>query len=560
MLINLHVKNLALIEEEDIDFEDGLNILSGETGAGKSIILGSINAALGAKTSPDFIRSGCEYGLAEITFAVPEDKIDLLREQGVDGCEDGELVISRKIMPNRSQIKVNGQSFTSAQTRLLAQELIDIHGQHDNQMLMDETSHLGVIDEYGRDYITSIFNSYKEDYKEYTRCRKAFDEISVDEEQRLKEVSFLEYEVNELESARLKPGEDELVESEYRRMSNFQKIADNLSEVVMLLNEGNDNISDMAGQALRNMIKASEYDESLKDNCDILSDVESLISDVYCNISGYMESFSFDQSRFTEIEERLNLINSLKMKYGNSIEVILDSLEEKKKKLEEYNNYDELVIRRKSELEQAYKKLMLSAEKLSELRIKAADEFAEDIKRSLGELNFSDVDFKVDFTEKGPDSSGIDSVRFMISTNSGEDMKPLARIASGGELSRIMLAIKSVMSESDISKTLIFDEIDAGISGKTAQMVAEKLSALSSDHQIICITHLPQIAAMSDEHFLIEKSTKDNRTISSIRKLSEDESVRELARMLGGKDITDAVLGNARELKQTARSIKNQNI
>ena len=176
MLINLHVKNLALIEEEDIDFEDGLNILSGETGAGKSIILGSINAALGAKTSPDFIRSGCEYGLAEITFAVPEDKIDLLREQGVDGCEDGELVISRKIMPNRSQIKVNGQSFTSAQTRLLAQELIDIHGQHDNQMLMDETSHLGVIDEYGRDYITSIFNSYKEDYKEYTRCRKAFDE------------------------------------------------------------------------------------------------------------------------------------------------------------------------------------------------------------------------------------------------------------------------------------------------------------------------------------------------------------------------------------------------
>ncbi len=556
MLVNLHVKNLALIEEENIDFEEGLNILSGETGTGKSIILGSINAALGSKTSPDFIRSGCEYGLSEITFAIPEDKVERIKELGVISCEDGELVISRKIMANRSQIKVNGQSFTSAQTRLLAHELIDIHGQHDNQLLMDESNHLSVIDEYD-DTVRPLLDEYKQFYREYTKCKKEYESLSCDDESRIKEMAFLQYEINELESAALKPGEDEQVETDYRRMSNFQKIAGNLSEVSMLLSEGDSNLSDMAGSALKNMIAASEYDENLSENCDILSDIENLISDVAHNLSAYMEDFTFDQSEFNALEERLDLINSLKMKYGNSIENILSALEEKKQKLSEYENYDEVVAKRKAEYDLAFKQLKKSAEKLGAHRRKTALQFAEDIKNALRQLNFLDVRFEACFSEKEPDQAGTDDVRFMISTNPGEDMKPLAKIASGGELSRIMLAIKSVMAETDVSKTLIFDEIDAGISGKTAQLVAEKLNTLSKTHQIICITHLPQIAAMADNHYVIKKSTKDNRTISNITRLSYDESVGELARMLGGSSITEAVVSNAKELKNMAQAAKH---
>ncbi len=556
MLINLHVRNLALIEEEDIDFGEGLNILSGETGAGKSIILGSINAALGSKTSPDFIRTGCDYGLAEITFYVPEHKREVLKAMGVEEIDDGELVISRKIMQSRSQIKVNGQAFTSAQTRLLAHELIDIHGQHDNQILMDENNHLDVIDEYDNDNISSILKEYQDSYKEYLKCKKAYNSLSIDEEERRKETAFLEYEINELESAALKPGEDEELECEYRRMNNYQKIADNLSEVSMLLSDGEHNLCDMAGQAVKCMIQASEYDETLSDNSNILSDIESLLSDVSHNLSVYMSDFSFDQSSFVQLEERLDLINSLKMKYADSIDRILEILEQKRQKLEEFNDYDAVILSRKNELDNSYKKLKNIGKKLSSARKKAAQGFTGEITDALKELNFLDVKFEVLFTDKDADQRGMDSVCFMISTNPGEALKPLARIASGGELSRIMLAIKSVMAESDLNKTLIFDEIDAGISGKTAQMVAEKLSRISGNNQIICITHLPQIAAMADSHYVIAKSTKDNRTISNIRRLSEDESIYEIARMLGGKDITEAVILNAKELKSTAKAMK----
>ena len=559
MLVNLHVKNLALIEEENIDFDEGLNILSGETGAGKSIILGSINAALGSKTSPDFIRSGCEYGLSEITFAIPEDKIERIKELGVISCDDGELVISRKIMANRSQIKVNGQSFTSAQTRVLAHELIDIHGQHDNQLLMDESNHLSVIDDYDNS-INPLLDSYKECYKEYTICKKAYESLSGDDESRIKEMAFLQYEINELESAALKPGEDEQIEADYRRMSNFQKIAGNLSEVSMLLSEGDNNLSDMAGAALKNMIAASEYDESLKDDCDILADIENLISDVAHNLSSYMDDFTFDQSEFNILEERLDMINSLKMKYGKSIEDILSVLDDKKQKLSEYENYDEVVAARKAEYDRAYKKLMNAASLLSSQRKKTALNFSQDIINALKQLNFLDVRFEAEFEEKNPDSTGIDNIRFMISTNPGEDMKPLSKIASGGELSRIMLAVKSVMAQKEEIETLIFDEIDTGISGRTAQKVAKRLSETAKGSQVICISHLAQIVSMADTHFLIEKNAENERTTTHITKLSEEESIREVARLLGGAEITKNVLDTAKEMKDMANRTKESQI
>ena len=556
MLRSLHVKNLALIDEAEVEFGEGLNILSGETGAGKSIIIGSINLALGGKVQKEMLRENADAALVELIFEVKEENIKAALAAMDVSVEDDMLIMSRKITGGRSVARINGETVPASKVKEAAALLIDIHGQHDNQLLMDESNHLSVIDDYDNS-INPLLDSYKECYKEYTICKKAYESLSGDDESRIKEMAFLQYEINELESAALKPGEDEQIEADYRRMSNFQKIAGNLSEVSMLLSEGDNNLSDMAGAALKNMIAASEYDESLKDDCDILADIENLISDVAHNLSSYMDDFTFDQSEFNTLEERLDMINSLKMKYGKSIEDILSVLDDKKQKLSEYENYDEVVVARKAEYDRAYKKLMNAASLLSSQRKKTALNFSQDIINALKQLNFLDVRFEAEFEEKNPDSTGTDNVRFMISTNPGEDMKPLAKIASGGELSRIMLAIKSVMAETDVSKTLIFDEIDAGISGKTAQLVAEKLNTLSKTHQIICITHLPQIAAMADNHYVIEKSTKDNRTISNITKLSYDESIGELARMLGGSSITDAVVSNAKELKNMAQTAKN---
>jgi len=549
MLINLHVKNLALIEEEDIDFNEGLNILSGETGAGKSIILGSINAALGEKTSPDFIRSGCEYGLSEVTFAIPEDKIDYISKQFDIDLTDGEIIISRKIMPNRSTIKVNGQSFSASEVRQLATLLIDIHGQHDNQLLMDEKNHLSVVDEYGKADISALKKEYSDSFSNLIKAKKALEELSIDEESRQRDISFLEFEINEIESANLKPGEDEEVELSLRKLQNYQKIADELGVANNIIVDGSDNLSDMAGTALKALINAAQYDESLQSCCDILGDVESLISDLSREISNYMDGFTFDQESFNELEKRSDLINTLKMKYGKSIDKILLVLEEKKAKYEEYINFDEIIVERRKAYEDALKAAKKAGDKLSKLRKEVSHKLIQVITDSLLNLNFLDVRFDVDFKEKELSADGLDEVRFMISTNPGEELRPLAKIASGGELSRIMLAIKSVMSDSDENKALIFDEIDAGISGKTAGMVANKLKALASKHQIICITHLPQIAAMADYHYIIEKSTKDNRTISNINRLSEEDSIMELARMLGGETITEAAINNAKELK-----------
>lgn len=549
MLVNLHVKNLALIEEEDIDFNNGLNILSGETGAGKSIILGSINAALGAKTSPDFIRTGCEYGLAEVTFLVSNEKAAAINSKFDLDISDEEIVISRKIMPNRTAIKVNGQSFSAAEVRELAKDLIDIHGQHDNQILMDEKNHLKVVDSFGSKELDSLKESYRVKYEAFIDAKKALEELDLDEVSRKKDISFLEFEINEIESANLKPKEDEEAESSYKKMMNYQKIAKELGVVNNIISEGNDNISDMTGTALKALINASQYDEALSSSLDILSDIESLINDLSLQLSNYMDDFSFDEETFEELEKRLDLINSLKMKYGNSIEAILDSLEEKKARYNDLLNYDELILSRKKEYDECKNLAVDAAKKLSDERKKCSFKLAKVIKQALMDLNFLDVSFDIEFTEKNVSSDGIDDIRFMISTNPGEDLRPLSKIASGGELSRIMLALKSVMADSDVDKALIFDEIDAGISGKTAQMVANKLKKLSSEHQIICITHLPQIAAVADTHFIIEKSTKDNRTISNITQLNEEESVMELARMLGGENISKAAVDNARELK-----------
>ena len=551
MLVNLHVRNMALIEEADIDLTGGLTILTGETGAGKSIIIGSVNAALGGKVSADIIRKGAEYALAELTFHVDDDnRLKCLKELGVEDCDGGDVIISRRIMPSRSVIKVNGVTVTAAFVRKMASLLIDIHGQHEHQSLLDEERHLELVDRFLDDDARRIKAELASAYAEYDRLRKAYAEFDIDEA-RNRETAFLAHEVQEIEDAALKPGEDEELEGTFRRMSNFQKIMGELAGINTMMNEGEeDTAGTLIGRSLRCMETVAALDGKASGLHTLLAEIDSLTQDFGRDLTSYMDSLDFDEAVYEETRERLDLINGLKMKYGNTIEKVNSYGEECRRKLDEYENFDERKSELKSELDRALVILNEMCGSLSECRKKAALGLESDIALALKELNFLDSRFNAVFTRRSSvTANGYDSICFMIATNPGEDLKPLAKIASGGEMSRIMLAIKSALAEKDDIDSLIFDEIDTGISGRTAQMVAVKMHSIAASHQVICITHLPQIAAMADTHFMIEKSASDNRTTTTIKRLNEQESVCELARLLGGSELTEAVMANAREMR-----------
>lgn len=554
MLTNLHVKNLALIEEADINFDEGLNILSGETGAGKSILLGSISMALGGKTSADIIRKGAEYALTELVFHIDdEEKLEALKALDVEDLESGDVIISRKITPVRSQIKVNGMTCTASVAKQIASLLLDIHGQHDSQQLLKERSHLDMVDEYGGSELKNVKARYKECYREYHDIKAELEESSMDEEARQREISFIEYEVNEITAANLVSGEDEELETEFKKMSNAQRIIGEISVAEQLLVNGDENAQNFVQAAIKAVINASAYDESLSEISDNLSVAEDILSEASRSINSYASDCIYNDEDFNRVSERLNLINSFKMKYGRTIEDILEYCDKRQEKLEELMDYDAMVLKLKNQLADCEKKLESLADELSVVRKQAAGRLCAGVRDGLSALNFMNNEFSADFSKNEEfGTNGRDSMCFIISTNVGEGLKPLSKVASGGELSRIMLAVKTVMADRDDTQTLIFDEIDAGISGKTAQMVAEKLKELSKCRQIICITHLPQIAAYADVHFLIEKQAVDVSTVTTINKLTEEEAVMELARLLGGSTITDAVVSNARELKLMA--------
>lgn len=554
MLTNLHVKNLALIEEADINFDGGLNILSGETGAGKSILLGSIGMALGGKTSADVIRKGAEYALTELVFHIDDDeKLEALKALDVEELDTGDVIISRKITPVRSQIKINGMTCTASVVKQIASLLLDIHGQHDSRQLLKERSHLDMVDEYGGSELKNVKALYKECYREYQEIKAELEESSMDEEARQREISFIEYEVNEITAANLSPGEDEELETEFKKMSNAQRIIGEISAAEQLLVSGDENAQNFVQAAIKAVINASAYDESLSEIADNLSVAEDMLSEASRSINAYASDCVYNDEDFNRVSERLDLINSFKMKYGRTIEDILEYCDKRQEKLEELMDYDAMVLKLKNQLEDCRQRLEKLADDLSAARIRAADALCAGVRDGLSALNFMNNEFLADFSKNEEfGANGRDSMCFIISTNVGEAMKPLSKVASGGELSRIMLAVKTVMADRDDTQTLIFDEIDAGISGKTAQMVAEKLKELSKCRQIICITHLPQIAAYADVHFLIEKQAVDVSTVTTISKLTEEEAVMELARLLGGSTITDAVISNARELKLMA--------
>lgn len=556
MLQNLHVKNLALINESEVDFGPGLNILTGETGAGKSILMGSVSLALGGRYSADMLRNGAASGLVELTFTIEDDRIrEKLKAMDIFP-EDDMITLSRRLMEGRSVSRINGETVSMGTLREAAALLIDIHGQHDNQTLLNRKNHLALLDLFAGAEIRPVKENMAEVYHTYQKITRQLEESSLDDDSRRRELSLAEFEVNEIENASLAEGEDDELEELYRRMTESRKVTQAIAETYQYTAEDTAaNASDCLSRAIRSLQEISDFDDSAAQLYSQLLDADSLLNDFNRELSEYAKSFEFSEEEFSETEERLNLINHLKAKYGKTVTDILTYCDEKKRRIEELNDYDSFIKDLEDKKEKALKNVETVSQKLHEIREKYAAVFADEIKKQMLELNFLDTRIEMRLTDIGRYSAnGRDEAEFYIALNPGEPLRSLAGIASGGELSRIMLAIKTVLADEEDTPTLIFDEIDAGISGITADKVGEKLHLIGKSRQVICITHLPQIAAAADVHFLIEKSAQDNSVTTRIRCLDRDDSIRELARILGGSKVTENILESAREMKELAKS------
>lgn len=561
MLQSIHVKNLALIEESEVEFGDGFNIITGETGAGKSLLIGSVNLALGGKFEPSSLRKGADSGLVELVFYSKDERVEKKMKEMDLPLEDGQIILTRKLTSGKSSSRINGETVTLKQVQELAEELIDIHGQHEHQSLLKKSKHLEILDAYGEEKTTPFLKQIKTVYEEWKEAKQELEENDKDRSGIEREKSLLEFECNEIEAAALTSGEDSLLENRYRIMSNSKKILEALSETYGCTSSDSDMGSAASvGQALRSLSSVVNYDDRLGNLEAQLSDIEALLNDFNRELSSYLSDYEFEDSEFAEVTERLDLLNELKRKYGRTIDDVLEYLNQSHEKLLKYENFDAFIEGLKIKEKEAYSKLISLCDELGKIRKKLAAELAEKLKAALVNLNFLTVEFSIEVekTDK-PGLKGMDEVEFLISTNPGEALKPLGNVASGGELSRIMLAIKTVLARKDHIDTLIFDEIDSGISGRTAWKVSEQLGLLGKEHQVLCITHLPQIAAMSDVHFVIEKSASDDTTRTVIREIEGEESVSELARLLGSDEESEAALTNARDMKKKALDFKQGN-
>ncbi len=559
MLQSLHVKNLALIDEAEVEFLGGLNILTGETGAGKSIIVGSMNLALGEKIPKDMVRDEEIPALVELVFSVDnEEQKNQLLDLGIEP-EGDMIILSRRISGGRSVARINSETVTVSVLKTVAAVFIDIYGQHEHQTLLNRKKHLQLLDSYGKDVIQSEKEKMASIYKEYKEIKKKREAVVSDERERMKELELLKYEISEIEAVDLRENEDEELEERYRIMMGSKKVAKAVGDSYECFSGEGESASFLVGRAIREFSTISNFDQRSEELFEQMNQVEDLVSQLGRELGGYLESLNFSEEEFYEVSQRLDAINHLKDRYGQSIEEVFDQLEDKIKRVTELEDYDRYMAELEQQWDAISQKAAKQCEKLTTLRKKMASELTFKVTQALIDLNFLDVAFDMRFeSNEMITANGWDDPQFVISVNPGEPLKPIETVASGGELSRIMLAMKSVLAANDKISTLIFDEIDTGISGRTAQMVAEKMNDIGQGTQVISITHLPQIAAMADNHFLIEKEVRDNVTISSIRKLNEEEGHQELARMLGGVVITDAVLQNAKEMRQLALSMKRK--
>ena len=559
MLLNVHIKNIALIDDANVNFTDNLNILTGETGAGKSIIMGALKIGMGDKLPKDIVREAGKEGFCQLLFLVDDEAVlEQIRQLGVEPTEDGEIFITRRIVNSRTINTINDMAVTAAKLREVSALLIDMHTQHQQQTLLKKNEHIKLLDKFGRGAIEPLKREVAQRHAEYTELVDQMDKLSMDEAERSRRAEFLKYQIAEIESANVKAGEDEDIEHQYNKMVNSRDIVAAASEVYSVTGyENQSSAGNEIGRVLVNLKGIKELDDEIDGLYSQLENIDALLNDFNVELSNYMQSMNFDDSEFREVESRLDVINDIKGKYGSTVDEVNRYLEESKAEYEKFSEYDEYIAELSGKINKAKKLMIDAADKLSAERKKQAKLMCKEIKTALSDLSFMQVDFDMVFDRLSEcTANGIDDCYFVISTNVGEKLRPLYDVASGGELSRIMLAVKSCMAAEDNIGTLVFDEIDVGISGRAAQAVAEKMALISRKHQVISITHLPQIAAMADSHYLIEKSADEGKTVTKIVRLSEAESVTEIARLLGGASITDAVMSNALEMKQMAEKTK----
>lgn len=559
MLLNVHIKNIALIEDANINFGEGLNILTGETGAGKSIIMGALKIGMGGKLPKDVLRDPDRSGFCELLFLVDDSELEkLLASLEVFPSEDGEIIISRRIVNGRTINTINDMNVTVSKLKEVSALLVDMHTQNEQQTLLKKAEHLNILDKFGKRQITPLKEAYKDSYKNYVNLENELEEGSMDEAERKRRLEFIRFEASEIEAAKILPNEDIDIEKQYKRMVNSKDIIEAASEVYDITGyAGNSSAGNEIGRALQGLRTVKDFDDELENYYKQLEEIDALINDFNLSLSDYMQSMEFDESEFKETESRLDTINNIKGKYGKTLAEVFAYLEDLKEEEEKLVKYEEYSDSLEKSLKEAEEQMKQAAKKLSDERKKQAEELCKNVSEALKDLSFNQVIFYMEFEEL-PEcgASGIDDCYFMISTNVGEPPKPLYDVASGGELSRIMLAIKSCMASEDNIDTLIFDEIDVGISGRAASSVAARLADISKSHQVISITHLPQIAAMADSHYRIEKVVKNQKTITEISRLDDEASISEIARLLGGAEISQAAIDNARDMKEMADKTK----
>ncbi len=560
MLINLHVKNLAVIDEIEVDFSEGLNVLTGETGAGKSIIIGSINMAIGGKIPRDIIRKGADFALIELLFSVDTDEQKKYLEEHEIIIEDNEVLVSRKFTKGRGINRINGESVPVSVLRQVAAVLIDVHGQNEQQSLLYKSKHMEIVDRYARDKMAGLDTEYAEVYNNYKKLVEQRNSENIPEEERLREISFMEYELGEIENAALVHGEEERLEDEYRQLSNAETIANGLGEVYSLTGSDMDGtVSEKLAHSIRIIGRLCEYDDNINQFAEQLSGIDSLVSDFNRDITSYMDGIEISGGRLEETEKRLDLVRTIKARFGATTSLVNEYADKLRKKLERYKEYELYKAELGNKIKTEEEKLQKLSAAMSDIRKNCSRVLEREITEALADLNFLQVQFSIEVRSLNRyTASGTDEIEFMLSVNPGEDLKPIGQSASGGELSRIMLAVKAVLAGHDETSTLIFDEIDTGISGRTAQKVAEKMALIAEGHQVICISHLAQIAAMADAHYLIEKTSASSHTSTQIRLLDYCEEVEELARILGGAQITEAVTASAEEMKKLAADLKRK--
>lgn len=555
MLSNLKISDIAIIKEAVIDFDNGLNVLTGETGAGKSIIIDAINAIIGERTSRELIRTGSNNAEVSAFFeSINDDVVEILNEFGIALEEDNSLLISRKISPDGKNIcKVNGTSVSVSMLKKIGQALINVHGQMDNQNLLNEELHYTYIDSLADN--KDIFEEYSQAYNEYCTCKRRFDNLIVNESEKSRKIDILSYQIKEIEDADIKLGEWEELEKRKKVLQNAEQLISLVNNAVEIIN-GNDNFSgvaDMLNTASNSLIKATAFDETLNNVSDTIAEMSYNITDCASELNTFLYSLDVDPNELDIIEERLDILFRLSKKYGQNETEILAFLENAQNELEDITFSDKLKEQLEIELNEKYKKMEKASHKLSVNRQKFGEIFIKKVKDELQFLDMTSISFKMIQNRKTFDETGADDIYFLISANAGEEPKPLSKIASGGELSRIMLAIKNVLSSKDNVQTLIFDEVDTGVSGRAAQKIGIKLKEVSKNRQVLCVTHLAQIACFADNHFLISKSESDNKTYTKVENLDNDGKIHELARIIGGIEATQLSLDAAAEMIENAK-------